>query len=303
MMNTKFDLNLIRVFCTLYDTGSLTKTADYLEISQPAISHSLKKLRAFYDDELFVRNDGKMLPTILAEQLAPNLKRSYDLIRHSLYFNKNNLKKVKSNYIFSMSDISQTYFIPALCMLLDGFENTNIDIKQVEQKEIKNYMREGQVDFAIGHIPVLQDDNTEIVCEKLFEDKFVFMVRDGHPLIQEDEKFNYEDLQLLGVKSAITGHTELIKKINREYEKNIILTISNYSVAPEIVDKTDLGVIIPLSFAKKFNYDGQFKTFDIQMNRNIIDINLYYHKVYAKDLSIKWMSNLIIDNFRNERRI
>lgn len=67
-MDIKFDFNLVRIFCTLYETGSLTKTAEILEISQPAISHSLKKLRNLYNDQLFIRTDGRMLPTSLAEK-------------------------------------------------------------------------------------------------------------------------------------------------------------------------------------------------------------------------------------------
>jgi len=80
----KFDYNLVRVLCTLYDTKSLTLTAELLNISQPAVSQLLKKLRIEYDDLLFERRHGKMEPTLLTQKIIPNLKRSIELIELSL---------------------------------------------------------------------------------------------------------------------------------------------------------------------------------------------------------------------------
>lgn len=299
-MNARFDMNLVRVFCTLYDTGSLTKTADLLEISQPAISHSLKKLRQSYGDQLFVRNDGKMIPTNFAEQLSPSLKKSFELITSSLTDNRlNHQLSLKDKFTFTMSDMSQAYFIPPLCLILENLNSQiGIDIIQTQQRDIDKLMQDDQLDFAIGHLPMLVNKKESIICEKLFEDKFVFMVREGHPLLKNDTILSFKDLQLVGVKSGLTGHTELVENICAEYNKNILLSIPNYSAAPEIVIKTDYGVIIPLSFAKKFNFENQFRIFDIKLPGNIIDVNIFYHKLYKNDVSIQWMLKLILDNFK-----
>lgn len=297
-MNIKFDFNLVRIFCTLYETGSLTKTADLLEISQPAISHSLKKLRIFYGDQLFIRIDGRMLPTSFAENISSQLMVSKDLILSSLPDQEN--KTIKDNFIFSMSDMCQSYFVPSLCLLLEEQNNkANIDVIQTEQDQVANFMRDGKIDFAIGHLPALNACSDNIIYEKLFDDKFVLMLRDGHPAYQNSEEFTKENLQLLGVKSLMTGHTDLVKKINHEFEHNIVLTIPSYSVAPEIVSKTDLGVIIPKSFAKRFNLESQFIILDIDIIQNIIDIGIYYHKLHKNNYSTQWMKEIILKNFKS----
>lgn len=296
-MSVKFDFNLVRIFCTLYETGSLTKTAELLDISQPAISHSLKKLRNFYNDQLFIRNDGRMIPTPLAEQMSNQLLMSNELILSSLP--NQETKTIKKNFIFSMSDMCQSYFVAPLYLLMEEQQNkANIDIIQTQQDNIPHAMRDGQIDFAIGHLPVLNDCQDHIIYEKLFDDKFVLMLRDGHPEFCPNQKIAYDKLELIGVKSLTTGHTDLVKKINHEFENNIMLSIPNYSVAPEIVSKTDFGVIIPKSFAKRFNYENQFIIFDIDIPQNIIDIGIYYHKLYRNDYSIKWMREIILNNFK-----
>ena len=64
------DLNLLTVFNAIYDYGRLTRAADALGMTQPAVSHALKRLRALFDDALFVRTRARMEPTPRAHAMA-----------------------------------------------------------------------------------------------------------------------------------------------------------------------------------------------------------------------------------------
>ncbi|RTE64506.1 LysR family transcriptional regulator [Amphritea opalescens] len=301
MNNRQFDLNLIRVFCTVYDTGSLTLTAEILEITQPAISHALKKLRLFYDDPLFVRSEGKMLPTQRAKNIIPNFKKSIELINISLQattlFSPAESKK---KFHFSMSDMSQIYFLPPLCLILEEIiDKVSIDIMQVTQEKIERIMRVGDLDFALGNLPDLIKPDGKIISETLFTDKFICMIRDGHPLTTKNNKtINFKKLNIMELKNKKTGHHKLIESISKDFFNHVALSISSYTVAPEIVKNTDLGVIIPKSVAKRYNSENQFRFYEIDMPNNNIDVNLYYHQLYENDPSIIWMKNIIIQNFR-----
>lgn len=74
--DSAFDLNftLIRVFLSIFDTKSVTDTADRLGVTQPSISQHLEKLRSIYSDRLFVRRAGEMVPTLRAQRLEANLR-------------------------------------------------------------------------------------------------------------------------------------------------------------------------------------------------------------------------------------
>src|SRR5437588_508585 len=75
MNMTDLDLNLVRVLVLLYETGSVTGTAEALHVSQPTVSYSLGKLRRHFDDELFRRSRQGLRPTALADQ-HPRLRGS-----------------------------------------------------------------------------------------------------------------------------------------------------------------------------------------------------------------------------------
>lgn len=296
----KFDYNLIKLFCTLYDTKSLTLTANLLNISQPAVSQALKKLRAAYGDLLFIRSFGKMEPTLFSEKIIQNLKKSIELIELSLNhqgFN-NNLAQ-KKNFNITMSDVAQSYFIPPLCMLLeDSNLKTDINVIQLVQDEIEMSMRDGKLDFAIGNFPTLKKHNVNIISERLFNDYFVLMVRDGHPYIKNEEnKIDFDQLKLITINTNITGHSEIIDEILKRFKFDCKISIPYYSAAPDIVNKTDYAVIIPNSIAQKYNFYQQFKIFPIQSDSNFIEVNIFYHQLFKNDSAINWMKNILIENF------
>ncbi|MGI9464819.1 MAG: LysR family transcriptional regulator, partial [Aestuariivirgaceae bacterium] len=78
------DLNLLIVLHSLLHTRSVTKTAGRLNMSQPAVSRALAKLRATFDDKLFVKAAGGMLPTTRAQELMAPLATSLDVL-HDLF--------------------------------------------------------------------------------------------------------------------------------------------------------------------------------------------------------------------------
>lgn len=78
------DLNLLIVFLIIYREGSLTKAAYQLQVTQPAVSGSLLRLRQRFDDPLFTRTGRKMEPTVkavkIAEVLLPAMARIETLL-------------------------------------------------------------------------------------------------------------------------------------------------------------------------------------------------------------------------------
>lgn len=243
-----------------------------------------------------------MTPTQLAESIAPNLRRSIELINISLQAHTlfSNAESSKKSFNLSMSDMSQTFFIPSLCLAMkDLLNHVHLNIIQVRQEKIEGIMRTGELDFALGNLPVLNTLEGKIVYDRLFEDRFICMIRDGHPLAENGAKnIDVSQLKLLSVSNNITGHTRLLEKVNNTFNNNIILTIPNYTVAPEIISKTDFGVIIPISIAKRYNTENQFTLHEIELNDNNIEVSIYYHKLYENNPSIKWMKQIIIEHFQ-----
>src|SRR6476619_842029 len=78
------DLNLLRVFLAIWDTHSLTLAGDRLALTQPAVSHCLRRLRDLFDDPLFVRTPDGMLPTAAAVRLHGPIDQGLSIIGAAL---------------------------------------------------------------------------------------------------------------------------------------------------------------------------------------------------------------------------
>jgi DNA-binding transcriptional LysR family regulator len=81
---SRIDLNLLAVFDTIYAEGSITRASRRLNLSQPAISHALSRLRQLVDDPLFMRQGRLMTPTPLARRIIEPVRQSLRTIEATL---------------------------------------------------------------------------------------------------------------------------------------------------------------------------------------------------------------------------
>ena len=79
------DLNLLKTFIVIWELRSLTAAADRLHLTQPAVSHALRRLREMFDDPLFVRSTSAMVPTETAIRLHEPIARALGIIHEALH--------------------------------------------------------------------------------------------------------------------------------------------------------------------------------------------------------------------------
>src|SRR3546814_9872104 len=80
---SEIDLNLLRVFDTLFELGNVTKAGARLGLTQSAVSHALGRLRQSIGDPLFVRAPGGLQPTARAIEIAPGVRVGLSPLRRS----------------------------------------------------------------------------------------------------------------------------------------------------------------------------------------------------------------------------
>ena len=106
------DLNLLRVFLAIWDLRSLTAAGERLALTQPAVSHALRRLRTLFEDPLFVRTPNGMAPTDAAFRLYPPLSQAFALINEAVQ-QRAKFEAATAQRVFriSMSDMSEFYFL------------------------------------------------------------------------------------------------------------------------------------------------------------------------------------------------
>ena len=116
-----FDLNLVRTFVLLYETRSVTATAESLHVTQPTISYSLQKLRRRFSDELFRRTGGGLVPTTTARALYEPLHSALSEIETAVSgawsFDPST---ARAAFTLCLSDLGEISLLPRLMAALPG---------------------------------------------------------------------------------------------------------------------------------------------------------------------------------------
>ena len=84
MKISSFDLNLFVIMNAIYTEGSLTKAAEVVGITQPAVSNALSRLREKFNDDLFVRTGSGMVPTHKTENIINDIQNALSLMQKSV---------------------------------------------------------------------------------------------------------------------------------------------------------------------------------------------------------------------------
>ena len=168
----EIDLNLLVVFNQLLVERRVSKVADNLGLSQPAVSNSLAKLRKLFGDELFLRTPKGMEPTPFADQLAESVSYALAMI-HSGVNQRTSFDPAKESRSFTvgMTDIGEIYFLPDLMarvkrdapgLSLSTVRNTAINLR--------DELESGKVDVAVGLLPQLK---AGFFQRRLFKQRYV----------------------------------------------------------------------------------------------------------------------------------
>lgn len=295
---SKIDLNLLVVFNQLFLDRKVSLAAEKLDLSQPAVSNALKRLRLLLGDELFLRTSRGMEPTPYAQQLAEPVGYALSTL-HSALNQRSSFDPITSQRTFSlaMTDIGEIYFMPLLMDAL-AVQAPNVTISTVRNNamSLREDMEAGTVDLAIGLLPNLQ---TGFFQRRLFQQRYVCIYRQGHPQAQAPLSVkNFSSLEHLVVVSANTGHGEVDTLLERTgIKRNIRLKVPHFTAVGHILQKTNLIATVPERLAARLVETFALETSPHPVSLPPIAINLFWHSKYHRDPANRWLRQLIFELF------
>ncbi len=297
------DLNLMKTFLAICEERSLTAAADRLHLSQPAVSHALRRLRDIFGDPLFIRTSSAMEPTDAALKLYPPIENALSLIHGALTIHsKFDPYTANRTFNISMSDMSQMYILP---FIMDIMSSTApglcINVMQVPSENLDQALRRGEVDIAVGYF---NNPGEECIFEELLQDEFICMVRAGHPVADNQlTKEDLTELRFVEILSNITIHNVIADAAfaRASIYRNIALKMPNFTTAPKIIAKTDLALIVSRKIAETINENEQFKLLKLPVDIPSIRVGIYRDNRLVGDNGIVWLRDQIVSIFEGSK--
>ena len=299
--NDQLDLNLLRVFFAIWDLRNLTAAGDRLGLTQPAISHALRRLRERFNDPLFVRSTNRMLPTETAVRLHGPLDEAFAIINRALQERDTfDPLLTQRRFRIAMSDIAEIYGLPRLLGKLTRLAPmVRIDVVPLEPDQSVGAMRSGEIDLAVGH---MKDPDNECLTVDLFEDRFVCMIRAGHPLAQTSlKRVNFDRLRFFSARLSTPTHQFVEQWLTDGDSRPRIAVRGHFTAAPDVVRNSDLAAIFPETLALRLPRAKDFRLFNLPFSLPPIEVKVHSHARFASDLGIAWMRATVVKALQKSR--
>jgi len=287
------DLNLFVVFDVIYDTRNLTRAADILCLSQPAVSNALARLRRVFGDELFIRMKRTMVPTAVADNIIGRVRDALHLMNSSLneggIFDPGRADRI---FRINMSDLIAALLLPPLdeAVRRDG-PGVGLESFQLPRRDLVRELGTGAMDFAVD-APLLSDP--ELCHRPILSERYVCMLRRDHAfsgdlLTLED----YLAFDHIHVSSRRSGPGYVDSALNRMgLRRHIHMRLQHYMVAPLVALRADLALTAPLGLVRQ--YDARI--LELPFDLPDLDLHLYWHKSRDTDPANRWMRHKIMEN-------
>jgi DNA-binding transcriptional LysR family regulator len=245
------DLKLLVVFDAIMGEHSVSRAAQRLGMSQPAMSNALNRLRHLLKDQLFLRTAEGMRPTARAIELGPPITRALKQIQEALEPAHFAPADAGSDFRLTLSDHATVVVLPRLLPLLQKVApQVRLRILPKRNSAIERQLDSGNVDFAIGIIPKLP---RRFARQDLYVDEYVCMMHRSHPLagrpIARSEFVAAEHLALRPLDSvSVIDQCLKRHKVNRK----VVLNVTQYLAVPGTIRKRNLVACMLRTVAEHF---------------------------------------------------
>lgn len=292
---SQVDLNLFVVLEAIYREGNLTRAGRQLKLTQPAMSHALKRLRELLKDPLFIREGANMVPTPFSRNMINEVRQALQILEVNLYENRNfDPAHTRRNFQIGFWELMESMILPPLAKVLTrAAPEISITTMRVKRREIEQELASGTLDLVLD-IPITMSDNFRQA--PLFSDRVVVMARKGHPAIRgELDLDTYLRQDHILVSSRRQGPSLVDAELNRGGRKRrIVLRCQHYFAACRVVSETDMLLTIPQHYAEMLNtgFNNRLHPFPLKSLQQL-EIHMYWHESTENDPPNRWLREQI----------
>ncbi len=295
-MNLKaIDIKILVVFDAIMRERSVTRAAQYVGMSQPAVSGALNRLRHMLDDDLFVRVAGGVRPTPRAQELAlpihdilMQLQSAFDPVEF-------NAETATRTFRIATSDHCAILILPELQARLRALSSgTQLRVSPKRDHLVVSQLDAGEIDFAIG---IIDDLPARVRHITLFHDTYVCVMRPTHPLagkmLSEESFLGAEHVAMTHVGEAsqlFDGHLG-----KRRMERNIAMTINQSLLGPLILWQSDLIMTTFAHVVSRVPAFAGLHVVPVPIDMGASEICLAWPNSLGKNPAHVWMQQQIID--------
>lgn len=293
----QLDLNLLKVFQSLYVEQNMTKAADNLHITPSAVSHAIRRLRDTLDDPLFVRAQHRMVPTPACQRMAPLIIDSLTRLQQILQqWGDFDPQQSEQTFRIGMHDALEASVLPMLSTVLaQRAPKVSIASVKVERNNLTRELASGHLDVALD---VAIPAKPPVHHRRLWSSPFCVMMRRDHPLANNLDKRSYLAAKHISVSNRPQGMTmEDAYFQQRGLVRQMTIRCQNYVAAATMLKTSDQLLTVSLAMSEQL-LNEDLCVVESPYAIPELSTNLYWHANTEQDAALRWLRALITEEIK-----
>jgi DNA-binding transcriptional LysR family regulator len=305
------DLNLLRVFDAVMTEQNLTRAAQRMAMTQPAVSNALKRLRDSLGDELLIRTAHGVKPTARAEELWPTIRAALASLAEAVAPSSFDISKAQATFRMAMADATATLCLPPLVRTIET-EAAGVNVRMVPltTREPRPMLLRGDIDLAIGFFPgvvaqLAGGPETPIRHERLYTGHYVCVMRRNHPLANQEltlDAYCSANHLLVSFSGRAHGLTdEALAQLGRK--RRILLTVNQFFTGGRVVANSDLITVLPRHLIASTGMTGALISKELPFKLPEVHVDMLWHERDARSPAHRWLRNKLTEMTRDENML
>ena len=303
---SRIDLNLLVYLDALLREKNVTRAADQLGITQPAMSNSLRRLRNLFNDPLLIRTSEGMSPTERAQELQPQIREILSGIEKAVQPSAE-FKREESNRVFRImaSDYAESTIIPALLSnIRDSAPHIRLDILTPSDVTFQD-VEKGKVDMAINRFDYLPQSFHQV---NVWRDNFSCLMSNDNPILTDFTLDSYLAAQHIWVSKTGMGvgvgmnpsDTQRLGRVDEalaemDHKRHIRVFTRHYQVAALLAEQPDLIATLPRQAALLQSRHGKLTIKPPPFPIVPIELKMAWSPLLHHNPGHTWMRRLIVE--------
>lgn len=287
------DATILLVFLGAMRHRQATAVAQEMGLTQPAVSHALKRLRNLYGDPLFLRRAHGLEPTALAHELEPKVRRIVRLISDTLEGAEEFSPETAAITLkIGAFDYELSGIIPRLVAELRTVSpNLSVHAFPLQNQDALQALAQGQIDLSIGYFDLPTNWAAQYVVDDLYTEHYVLAGRRNHPLFDKDLTFDavaraqHLLISPYGPNRNLVDHALHLKGLKR----SIQTVVPSLHAALSIIENSDVVVTLPSRVAQDNAQRFNIATRPLPIDGGSFQIRVVRHMRDASNPMHAWL--------------
>ncbi|MCL2918139.1 LysR family transcriptional regulator [Shewanella litorisediminis] len=292
----QLDLNLLLAFDALMTQGSVTRAAESLFISQPAMSHALGRLRTAFGDQLLVRTPQGMVPTPRAQHLHSGVRQALRLLEQQLSEEEAfDPQSSRRRFVLCTTDYVECVLMPPLMQRLNELApGVSIEIRILRDRLPEAELASGEIDLVLGFDEYMQVP-AYLGKETWLTEPLAGLVRKDLPGVGEQIALS----ELIGMAHVFhsplgTSEARLDNWLESQgLSRRISVNSQSYMSAAAIVCRSDYLLVLPKKVADLLAEHWPMKRLQLPEDVPGYHLNCVWHPALGAHPALIWLRSLM----------